>query len=394
MIHRILLTTLAVCGVTVGAFGRTFSETVDSIVSGNPELKAMMAEADASESDLKAENILADPEIEGSRLWRAGEGDNRWGVEVSQGFDWFGTYEARKDLVAKTKESNFLKLTAKERELKTAVGKALVELICADKEIALLSEIGERTDQLAAHYEKAWKAGETTILDLNKIKIEQARQKAQTRDAQSRRDAVMESIRTLSGNASMSMPADLDFPMMPLAALETYRGAVGGNSDLLALEGEVAAAESEGRLAKMSKYPGFSVGYSHDFEDGSHFNGLTLGMSLPVWSRRHKTAAASAKKLAAEYNVEQRRAELEASIDRLWHEAQSAEEMMGELGPLVEGVNNLELLKKALDGGEMNLLNYLQEVNYFLQARIDFLQLEKSYRLSVMELDAIAGVSR
>ena len=119
------------------------------------------------------------------------------------------------------------------------------------------------------------------------------------------------------------------------------------------------------------------------------FNGFSIGLSLPVWSRSHSTESAAATELAARLDLTARSVALETQLRADHTNAISLREQMQELGPVVDGVNNLTLLRKALDGGELSLLSYLQEVNYFLQARLDYLSLSKEYTLIALKLNSL-----
>ena len=45
-------------------------------------------------------------------------------------------------------------------------------------------------------------------------------------------------------------------------------------------------------------------------------------------------------------------------------------------------------MRKALDGGELSLLDYLQETNYFLRARLDCLALVRDYTIMAFRLNS------
>ena len=48
--------------------------------------------------------------------------------------------------------------------------------------------------------------------------------------------------------------------------------------------------------------------------------------------------------------------------------------------------SNAALLKKALAGGQINLITYIQETNYFLEARAELLDLEYRYAKALATL--------
>ena len=52
----------------------------------------------------------------------------------------------------------------------------------------------------------------------------------------------------------------------------------------------------------------------------------------------------------------------------------------------MENSDNAALLKKALAGGQINLITYIQETNYFLEARAELLDLEYRYAKALATL--------
>ena len=60
---------------------------------------------------------------------------------------------------------------------------------------------------------------------------------------------------------------------------------------------------------------------------------------------------------------------------------------MEEYRPTLEDTNNIELLKKALDGGQINLITYIQEVNFFLEAQQNFIDIEYRYHQTLASLN-------
>ena len=86
---KILSGLLAVISAPV-ALADNFSQLSQAILENNAEIKAEMQRGRADVEAAKAENALAQPEVEFEHMWNADEGDNRWSVGVSQSFDWPG----------------------------------------------------------------------------------------------------------------------------------------------------------------------------------------------------------------------------------------------------------------------------------------------------------------
>jgi hypothetical protein len=56
------------------------------------------------------------------------------------------------------------------------------------------------------------------------------------------------------------------------------------------------------------------------------------------------------------------------------------------LGPAVENTNSIRLLKVALNGGEISLLEYLQEVSYFTEATHEYNVARQDYASTLASL--------
>ncbi|MDE7141660.1 MAG: TolC family protein, partial [Muribaculaceae bacterium] len=81
-----------------------------------------------------------------------------------------------------------------------------------------------------------------------------------------------------------------------------------------AIEATGRLAEAEASVAKAGRYPSFSVGYRHAFEEGTHFDGFSVGIGLPLYSRRHSSEASDARSLMAENRMRQMETELATGL--------------------------------------------------------------------------------
>lgn len=364
-----------------------FENIVNTIVGHSPTLKADLLRLQGELENLKGENIPADPEIEFERLWRSGEGENRWSAGISQELDWPGTYRARRKAISALSRAQAAQEAAAETEARLKASQLVIEIITAHKEIAILDEINASMQQLKTKLLTAWANGEATILDVNKVKIEAIKSATRLETARAQLLALEGELKAMTdGNEEIAVPSDLDLPLYPLKSEAEYMAAMESSPTMEAMRLTAEAAESQTSLARSTRFPGFSIGYNHAYEDGAHFNGFTLGMTLPVWSRKHSIQSATDNALAARFDAIARNSEVTTKLHSDYANAMSIYAQMSEYGPLVEGVNNLTLLRKAFEGGELNLLNYLQEVNYFLEARLDYLNLSKEYALSTTAL--------
>ena len=141
------------------------------------------------------------------------------------------------------------------------------------------------------------------------------------------------------------------------------------------------------QAARMNRYPGLSLGYKFTNELGDVFNGFTIGISLPFFSQKSKIKASQAAANAREHQLHQLRVEKLATIYAQRHKAISLKREIEEYKPIFEQSDNLDLLKKSLDAGQISLIEYLQEVNFFMSARQDYMEVIYQYHLTLASLN-------
>lgn len=381
---------VAICMAAPAANADTYSDLVASLVNAAPEVKAEHMRSQSAIQALKAENVPDNPEASFEHLWANGQTENRWNAGISQNLPWPGTFGARKKVIKAMESEAELNLASATLEARMKIEKILIDIIAAKKEIAYMEEIHKGMTALLDKYNKAWEHGETTLIDLNKMKIEVIQSGASLTHARASLKGLMAELATYVGDSGINLEAACapleEFPMFRLAALDDYMAGIENSPAIRALEARIDVDRRNAELAKASRLPGFSLGYNHAYEEGFHFNGFSVGLTLPVYSRKDAVSAANSAALATGFERISLRKQTEADVISNYSHANSTREQMNQLGPVVEGTNNLALLRKALDGGQLSLLAYLQEVNYFLEARRSYLAYAKEYALLTLSL--------
>ena len=133
-----------------------------------------------------------------------------------------------------------------------------------------------------------------------------------------------------------------------------------------------------------------SLGYIHNVEIGEHFNGLKVGVTLPVFSTRKLKQAAQAKALAATYEADEYAVSRHAELMSQYAVAVKLRKSLENYNEIfyADGSDNyLALLKKSYDGGQMTLIYYLYEVNYYIEVRMAYLSLLNDYNRSLISLN-------
>ena len=253
------------------ASASTFLDVAERIVDGNEALKAEDATLQAEIEALRAEAVPENPEVEFEHLWSAGEADNKWNIGVTQSLPWPGTFGARRKAASLLAEARTSGMEQSRRELRLRVLQSLADIVAANRRVEILSELHRSMIELREAYERAWQHGETTILDLNKMKIETVRSLSELQQAESQRQTLIHELQALAGNSGDPAETALtltDFPLLELAPLDAYLAGVDRSPEIEYLRAMQAVERQNVAVAKASRLHAFQWPRGGDYPPG------------------------------------------------------------------------------------------------------------------------------
>ncbi|MDE6135865.1 MAG: TolC family protein, partial [Muribaculaceae bacterium] len=202
----------AAAALTAGA--ADIDSIAAAIASANPAVLARRAELRSASLSMSADGMLPGPEIEGEHLWGPAA-DNRWGVGISQSFDWPGVYAARRG-ARRASDNAFVQLAHAElAEQRLAAKLALIDLVAARREAAAVRGIYNNVQELLDLTRRALDHGQATILDVRKLQIEQLEVARRLEEAEQARAEAVAALRAMGCDADV--PDALDYPAASVA---------------------------------------------------------------------------------------------------------------------------------------------------------------------------------
>ncbi len=386
---KILTATAIISAFTLSA--QSVDQRARMVASTNPSIAGATYAEQARLAEMKGENILDDPTFELEQMWGNKETGNKFTVGVSQEFNFPTVYSARRDAIATMDKS--LRYLGEIQYLEVAYQAKLVliDYIYARKNIERLTEIDTTLDSLATLYDHARSRGEMTQLDVNKLRIERVGITQRIRDWEAKCVTARNQLATLSGNAATDFTAGLhiEYPLEQILPLDTViANALAKDPTILYNSIQSSGITSLEKLQKAERLPSFSLGYKYNRENGANFHGLGFGMSLPIYSSASKKEALTLRRddLSSQNVVKE--AEIISQLTSSYRDAEQYRRIIAELRPLLEDEDNLKHLTRARDTKVITLIEYLQELNYFTEARLSLYETE--YNLAV----ALAGINR
>lgn len=386
------IVTLAITCIATASAATPFDEAVAEILSNNPTLQASRSRMLGQMEQTLGENTLEPLEVDFSRVWGADNVGNKWSLSVSQSFDWPGVYSARREAARAMRTAWEYTFESDMIDKRMEVRNALIDLIHNSQLMAVQRRIVAHIEELTETYRKGVANGDETRLDLNRAVIELVAAKGELNSLQSTRHTLIETLEALNGGKDVERivaSVGENYPVFEAVDPDRLTAEVISSRDpaIAAAEAAAKAANSSAKVERRLSLPGFKVGFEHETEMDEHFNGFSVGLSLPVWgARRHQRKGAmfeaEASLTEARVAVAQRVTQLNSALARLV----TLRATLDEYEPVVNTNDNIALLDKAFAARQINALTYMQELTYFLEANKTYLDTLYEYYLTLSTL--------
>ena len=267
--------------------------------------------------------------------------------------------------------------------------KLIIEVISYNN---LINELNTRlgyTDKIVEAFRKGFDLGENNILDLNKANMELIKVKNDLKKIETERDILNNTLTTLNGGNKIEITASSFGNVSLPADFESWYLTAEASSPLLAyVRANIELNKEEVKYNKSLWAPTITAGYMSEDVVGEKFQGITLGVSIPLWSNKNKIKQAKAAVRAAESAQEDAKLQFYNYIFNLYTRSKALEEVYNNYLVGLTSVDNSALLVKALNAGQISLLDYIMETQLYYELINQKIEAEKEFRISLADLYA------
>ena len=368
------------------------SDVLSMIEQNNTELQALRKRAESEQYGYKAERALDAPEIGFDYLWSSpADIGTRKDVSVTQSVDLAALTGARGKLAtSKTALSDAQYRIDRQRVLLEAKSLYINIVYCN----ALASELSERiarSEKIEAAYRDMQLRGETDMIEVNKAHLAYVAQKNALARNEIERTSLLADLQRLNGGEAVEVNALVydENVMLPADFRIWYDEMSQRSPELDYMRKNVEVNASEARTAKMSNYPTLTAGYMAELVKGSNFRGLTLGLSIPLWSVRSKVRQANSSYEASKLEERDAASQLYSSLRGLYEKAKGLQEISSTLSEsLAVSTEAMALTEHRLQAGEISLIDNIMEFSLYYSLEDEALEAVRDYNLSLAELYA------
>ncbi len=387
--YIILIAVLALTGPV--AAQQPIDAVLQQIERNNTTLEALRKQTEADKLQNKTGITLPDPEVSFDYLW----GDpsaigNRKDFGVSQSFD-IATIAGSRRRVADAQNGLLdVEYRAGRMAVLLEAKQACIQLIYYN---ALKAELEQRlahAQAVADFYDRQLADGNANRLEVNKARLSLSAAQGELRRNEVERANLLSELQRLNGGEPIAFDqAVYAQPVLPQDFEAWYDEAAAANPALAYARQNVELKRREMKLGKLSGLPQISAGYMSELVPESNFRGITLGLSVPLWSNRNRMKQAKAAVVAAELQQKDATVQFYERLRNQYDRTLGLQRTAGEYRKALAELDNTQLLRRALDAGEISLLDYIVELGLYYTTVDEALAAERDYELALTELQSV-----
>jgi outer membrane protein TolC len=354
------------------------SRILSEIEKNNTTLEAYRNLNEAQKMENQTGTFPENPEVEYHFLWGSPAGmGKRQDVAVKQSFDFPTSYGLKKRIAGVQNEQTDLDYRMKRSEVLFSAKTVCTELIYLN---AMHREL-EKREQDATGIFEAFKTkfdnGETNIIEKNKAQLNLLNAQKAIRENETQRGVLLAELKRLNGgiaiNFTQSDFAPAELPANFDAWFEENREQ---NLLLQMASRQIEMREKQVKLTKALNLPKFSTGYMSESVEGEAFKGITLGVTIPLWENKNTVKVAGLQHKVAEEMAADAQVQSYNRLKSHYEKALQLQETLNNYTEVLESVNSTGLLKKALDAGEISLIDYLMELSLYYDTMDNILSMK------------------
>jgi outer membrane protein TolC len=383
---------LLIC-LAVLSFGFSFSQsTIDNILSevkkNNKTILANTQYWNAEKVQYKTGNSLYNPTVEYDYLkGTPANAGNQTDIVVTQSFDFPTVYGKKNQLASERINQADLHLNAANQLMLLEAKKVCIELVYRNKLQIPLTKRKEATEKWLVHFKKKLATGDGTILDVNKAEIQLLEIRKQFQENSSAISVLNEKLTSLNGGTTIALTDVAYFDVPVIANFDTLFSEI-ETADYVkkTLEQDKVIAQKQIEVSKAMALPKMEVGYHYQGILGQTYNGIHTGISLPLWESKNTVKLQKAKMVYVENTLTEHANEHYYQIKQLYGRYESLKSIMNDYQKVTNAIQSVQILDKALAAGQISVLEYFVELNYYSSSYNSFLEIEKEYYDVVADL--------
>lgn len=364
---------------------------LQSVEQHNTTLVALRHETEAAKVGNHTNLNLPNPEVEFGYLWGSPSSiGHRKDVSAVQSFD-FATVSGAKRRLARQQDA------LADWQYKESRMQLLLEAhhLCLDAIYynAMCKELMQRkqyAEEITSAQQKRLEQGDINRIEYNQVKLDLAAVSAELMRCNTERAAVMAELQRLNGGEPLLIEAT-DYPAVAIANdFEAWYAEAEQKSPALAyVKQQIDVANRELAVRRADGLPTVSLGFMGEYVSGENYQGVKVGMSIPLWANKNRVRQAKAEVEAAKARQTDARQQFYSRLHNLFVQQRGLRQVVQSYQEALRATDNTSLLKKALDAGSISTMDYLLGARMYYDAVNQKMDACRAWQKTVAEMQAV-----
>lgn len=365
----------------------SFDNVLKEIEMNNTTLKTYREKANADKIGNKTGINMANPEVEFGYLWGSPSGEgNRVDLNVTQSFDFPTAYRYKTQLSDGKNQQVDMIYDQQKVEILQQARLICVELVYQTKMNKILSDRLKQARELSDAYQKSFDQGNIDVLERNKTKLNLLNAEKALQINEVDLNLSKSELQRLNGGLDITEFNRYSDFTFPLNFIEWFAIVKANNPSLRVAEQEVALSRKQEQLTRALNLPKITAGYASERVSGTTFQGVSVGVSIPLWEGKNTVKHQKAQTVALQMQHEDSELQFRNTLKNQYDKAKKLSLLLKEYEDALSVTSSQDLLKMALDKGQLSLINYLLELSVYYETVDQYLETERDYQLAVAEL--------
>jgi outer membrane protein, heavy metal efflux system len=380
----VLLLMVSIEGIAQDDVNRILRE----VETNNRSIQANTKYWEARRAEYKTGLTPYDPLVEYDYLFGSPAGaGNQKDFAITQRLDFPTTYKRKRELSNTQIVQTDLQKQVYRQDVLLQAKLVTLQIVYLNKRAAELNRRLVNTQQLVQDYEKKLDRGDVIILEVNKAKLQLLNISNEVALNNNDIQVTTTKLTELNGGVPIEVRDTIYPATLVVPDFITLDSLIEANDPLLKVyEQEKEIMQQQIAVQKSLNLPKIETGYHSQGILGQSYKGIHAGITIPLWENKNRLRAAQANFDYAVTNAQSQIIEHRLENKGYYDQLAVRQETMQEYHQLLSTLNNTALLNKALQLGQITIIQYFQEESYYFSAYDKYLQMELEYQQAIARL--------
>ena len=152
---------------------------------------------------------------------------------------------------------------------------------------------------------------------------------------------------------------------------------------------QIDVANRELAVRRADGLPTVSLGFMGEYVSGENYQGVKVGMSIPLWANKDRVRQAKAEVEAAKARQTDAQQQFYSRLHNLFVQQRGLRQVVQSYQEALRATDNTSLLKKALDAGSISTMDYLLGARMYYDAVNQKMDACRAWQKTVAEMQAV-----